>query len=320
MHERLRPTLALLDQGLALYRRHFTSFLLVAAVWFVPTAILVGLGVALITRVEVLPMFGLIILGVLLLLVLLIYLMGVLSRAANLALDDQPIRLREVFRIPPLHLLGMAIFSMIYTILSQIAMSIFSTLLACPLYMIFLLVAAVFGSSFNSSSGLGATGGMVFGVLMVVLVAALYMVGIFMSGASLGGMIYGLQAWAYGYRSLGMAIQNGINMIAYRFIKNVGIWGCAAIVMLGAGTAITTLLTIVLPIPVAMLLGEDSILTNSLVAATWLMGSLLVLPPMPIWMALLYRSNLTLREGADLQGRVDTWWRQIQTTAQPLEG
>ena len=39
MTETLQPILALLDEGLSLYRRNFVGFVLITASWFVPVAV-----------------------------------------------------------------------------------------------------------------------------------------------------------------------------------------------------------------------------------------------------------------------------------------
>ena len=45
MTETLQPILALLDEGLRLYRRNFVGFVLLTASWFVPVAIVAGTAV-----------------------------------------------------------------------------------------------------------------------------------------------------------------------------------------------------------------------------------------------------------------------------------
>src|SRR3954454_18704439 len=87
MTESLQPILALLDEGLRLYRRNFASFVLLTASWFVPVAIVAGTAVAAESWVDAryaglaaVLLFGG---GLLVFFPLLIYLIGGLSRAAG---------------------------------------------------------------------------------------------------------------------------------------------------------------------------------------------------------------------------------------------
>ncbi|HEU5011944.1 MAG TPA: hypothetical protein VFT66_05315, partial [Roseiflexaceae bacterium] len=65
-----------------------------------------------------------------------------------------------------------------------------------------------------------------------------------------------------------------------------------------------------LPLPLSFVLGGESPITAALSAAAWLLGLCVVLPPLPIWMALLYRRNLAARSGADLEAKIQAWLAQ----------
>src|SRR5690348_15065429 len=97
--ENLQPILALLDEGLSLYRRNFVGFMLITASWFVPVAVAIGLLIVAESYADDQYgiWFGLMAFGVALLLFfpLLIYLVGGLSRAAAAAADGRPVRFRE---------------------------------------------------------------------------------------------------------------------------------------------------------------------------------------------------------------------------------
>src|SRR2546429_9558218 len=87
MTETLQPILALLDEGLRLYRRNFVGFVLLTASWFVPVAIVAGTAVAAeswgderYSGLAGVLLFGG---GVLGFFPLLIYLIGGVSRAAG---------------------------------------------------------------------------------------------------------------------------------------------------------------------------------------------------------------------------------------------
>jgi hypothetical protein len=59
-----------------------------------------------------------------------------------------------------------------------------------------------------------------------------------------------------------------------------------------------------LPLPLLLLLGEDSTMAQGISTAAWLVGLVVVLPPVPIWMALFYQHNQAAREGADMTARI----------------
>ena len=104
MTEALQPILALLDEGLRLYRRNFAGFVLLTASWFTPVAIVTGTAVVAESWVDerysglaLALLFGG---GVFVFFPLLIYLIGGLSRAAAAAADGRPVRFREAMAIP----------------------------------------------------------------------------------------------------------------------------------------------------------------------------------------------------------------------------
>src|SRR5438128_9456923 len=101
MTDALQPILALLDEGLNLYRRNFAAFVLIAASWFVPVAIAAGLAVAAVSWLDGAWAFLLLMAVALLLFPLLIYLVGGPSRAAATAADRRPAGLRGAVRIHP---------------------------------------------------------------------------------------------------------------------------------------------------------------------------------------------------------------------------
>src|SRR4051794_41896338 len=111
MVETLQPILALLDEGLRLYRRNFAGFVLLTASWFVPVAIVTGTAVAAESWVDerysgfaaVLFFGG----GLLVFFPLLIYLIGGLSRAAAAGAGGRPGRFPAAMGSDPLGAPGM---------------------------------------------------------------------------------------------------------------------------------------------------------------------------------------------------------------------
>lgn len=303
MRERLQPILALLDDGLSLYRRNFVPFVLITAGWFVPVAILTGLLIASTSELDgttvVLLALGLIVL----LFPLLIYLIGGLSRAAAVAADGRPVRVREALAIPPLRALSMGCFSLVYYFIAQIVSSVLMMLCICPLY---LVIIVVIGSTFsmpNSSS----VAGMIFGAFFAIFILGFYVFALIVGGASYSSLIYALQPWVQESLPFGESLSRSFEMIRYRFWNNLATWGLAAVLM--AAVALTVMLTMGLlaPLPLIFALNWDSRSEQAILVAAWMIGFVLVLPPLPIWMALLYRRNQVLHDGADLSARVQEW-------------
>lgn len=301
MIERIQPTLALLDGGMSLYRRHFVSFALLSAAWFVPVAIASVLAIFFGSQMDELAILLLIIVGVVAMLLLSLYLIAVLSRAAAAAIDNQPLQIGELLQIGPLRFLGMSIWSIVYLILAQIVSSIASIVVICPLYIfafVFIGGLSVLGSEVGGV--LGLLGGLVvFGVI--------YLLGMFISGAVYGGMVYSLQPWAHDHHGFGASIQRSIDMLFYRFWGNIGVWGLAAILLLAAGTVTAIAIGVIVPLPLGLAFGFESPLVQATTVVAWLAGFMLALPPLPIWMAMLYRRSRAAREGQDMQEKIALW-------------
>jgi hypothetical protein len=101
--ETYQPILAILDEGLWLYRRHFARFVLIATIWLVPMAIVVGLVAVAISWAESTPAALLRLAGGLAsVIVMFVYLIGGLSRGAVAAAEGRDVRLREAWAMRPL--------------------------------------------------------------------------------------------------------------------------------------------------------------------------------------------------------------------------
>jgi hypothetical protein len=300
---RLEFVLNLLDEGLALYRRNFSLFVLVCAVWVVPLAILAGaVGIAaswLEEGVVVLLVLGAVLAG----LVAVAYGLATLSQAAHAAASGQPISLGQALWIAPARLAGMVTFAIVYSILIYMVMLVMSIVCICPIYIFgFALVGLTIGA------GGGGSISELFGMIAVVLLfGTSYLSMLALSGASLSSMIYALQPWAVERGGFGHALQRSFELIGYRFLRNLLAWAACAVVVGGIGFSITTLVGLAVTLPTGMRFGDESRLALGLSIAAWLLSLTLVLPPLPIWMALLYRRNLAARSGDDLEARVQRW-------------
>jgi hypothetical protein len=302
MPERLQPILSLLDDGLSLYRRNFVSFVLVAACWFVPVAVASGLLVAAAPWLDELQVTLLALAVVVILTPLLIYLVGGLSRAAVAAIEGRPVRVREALAIAPGRAASMGCFSIIYSLVMQFVSSAVSFACICPLWFFGFAFVGVLGSA-GGESALSAAGLVLFGVIF----GGVYLFALVVGGASYSSLIYALQPWVQERLSFGDAITRSFALIGYRFWRNLVAWGLSAVLVAAVGLTVMLAVGLLVPLPVALALGAESPVAQAISASAWLVGLVVVMPPLPIWMALLYRRNLEGRTGGDLEARVAAW-------------
>ena len=301
MIESLHPILELLDEGLSLYRRNFVAFLLITASWFVPVAIGAGLIAVAASWLDTLWPVLLTIGALLVLFPLLIYLIGGLSRAAMAAAEGRAVRFREAMAIRPLRAAGMGCFTIVYAFVAQFATSLLSIVCICPLYLLGLLF---FGLTVAATDGAGsAVAGVVLALAFVFGVFGSLMI----SGASGSVLFYGLQPWVHEARPFGESVRRSLELIGYRIGRNLVVWCLAAMLVAAAGTTVTATIGTLVPLPLLYALGEESSLGQAVAVGAWLIGLMLILPPLPIWMALLYLRNRAAYEGADLQAKIQSW-------------
>lgn len=305
---RLRSTLDLLDEGCAIYRRHFTSFVVIGLAWLTPIAIVIGL---LVGNAEWIGENWLILIalaGALLALPLLLYLIGGLSRAAAAASDGRAIDLREALAIHPLGVAKAGCFTIIYGLIMQVASSAISLLCICPIYVIGLSAGVLFATvDSDSPAGIAAL------IVFALLITGMYVLGFIIGGISYSSMFYALQPWLVERLRFGEALERSVDMIMFRFRSNLVAWGLSALVVFAVGASVSLAVGVIIPLPALLLLGSESTIAQALASIAWLLGLALVLPPWFIWMTLLYRRNLAARSGAGLAQRVEAWVGQVRT-------
>jgi hypothetical protein len=302
MTEFLQPILALFDQGIVLYRRNFAGFVLITASWFVPVAIAAGLITAAGAWLDTIWLLLLSLGALLVLFPLLIYLVGGLSRAAIAAAEGRPVRFREAMAIHPLRAAGMGCFTIVYTIAAQLASAFLSAICVCPLYLFGLMMVGLIAAATSGTSTL-ALGIVGLSIILIGLYGTMMIV-----GATGSGLFYSLQPWVQESRPFGESLQRSLDLLGYRFLRNMLVWCLAALLVAAVGLTVTATIGTIVPLPLGYALGEESPIVQAVSVGAWLVGFVVVLPPLPIWMALLYRSNQAAREGADLQSRVQEWW------------
>jgi hypothetical protein len=157
----------------------------------------------------------------------------------------------------------------------------------------------------SSNGSLVALGAALIGIIFIGIYAFALIVG----GSAYSSLIYGLQPWVQETRPFGESIQRSFELISYRFGRNLLAWGLAAVLVAAIGLTVTLAVGLILPLPLTYALGSESVVAQAVSVSAWLIGFVVVLPPLPIWMALLYQRNRAAREGADLDAKVQEWWR-----------
>ncbi|MBO9324240.1 MAG: hypothetical protein J7463_02010 [Roseiflexus sp.] len=300
---RLHAILDLLDEGFALYRRSFTGFVLVGLVWLTPIAIATGLLIANAERLGPGWFIVIILVGLVLMLPMLIYLIGGLSRAANAAIEGRAIDLRETLALYPSVVAKAGCFTVTYGILMQVVSSLLSIVCICPIY-VFL------GISLTALVAAPDSSGVVQAILLIViglLFMGMYLLGFIIGGIGYSSLLYALQPWLIERLRFGEAMERSFDLIRFRLRTNLLAWGLSALLVFAVGISVSLAVGVLIPLPAFLLLGEESSFAQAIAGVAWLLGLALVLPPWLISMTLLYRRNLAARSGADLARRVEAW-------------
>jgi hypothetical protein len=239
--------------------------------------------------------------GLLVFFPLLIYLIGGLSRAAAAAAEGRPVRFREAMAIHPLRATGMGCFTIVYAFVAQIISSLISMACICPLYVVGFMGLAFVGAAADESSA-GALAVLAVGIFLAGFYASLMII-----GATGSGLFYCLQPWVQESRSFGESVQRSLELIVFHFGRNLIVWCLAALLIASAGLTVMATIGFLLPLPLLYALGEEAPATQAATLAAWLIGLMLVLPPLPIWMALLYQRNRAAHDGTELMVKVREW-------------
>lgn len=300
----LAPILDVLDEGSALYRRHFPRMLLLAAIAAFPVGII---GVAAVVADDWLAGLGgtlAVISLVLLALPLSLYSMAALSRAAELAAKGERVALRRTLALGPLRLLGMGCYGILFLMAAGMVVSAFSVICLCSAYGMWIAAIAA-GDAISSLGGVVGEAAVI-GLALAGLVAllALYVVLLVMNGATYGSAIFAMQPFVHDPLPFGKAVQQSLDLMFYRLGSNLLAFFCTSLVFGAITLAATLALGVLVPLPVLFFLGAESTLAQAITAAVWVAAISAATPLLPIWMALLYRRRLMARQGDDLAARI----------------
>jgi hypothetical protein len=192
----------------------------------------------------------------------------------------------------------------VFLFIANMAVSILSMACFCPLYA---AMAAALGGMASVTSGGGSANTALIGLLGVIMVLAfvlLYGFSLVLSGATYSSLLFSLQPFVQGNLRFGEALRRSIDMTFYRFGANLLAYICASLIFGALAFGSTLAIGALVPLPLLFLLGSESPIAQGLSAAALLAGLTLALPPLPIWMALLYMRRSAERDGDDLAARV----------------
>lgn len=303
MRTTLDAILDLLDDGLRLYRRAFVPMLILVSIAALPLSLILvalviaadwlatGVGAALTLLAVVLGIPGS------------IYMIGALSRAAAMAVDQQPIRLRAALAIRPLRVLSMGCFGTVFALLASILVSAISTMFFCVAYVVVVAVVGV-AVSIGANNGAGeAAAGFLFALAIIAFVV-IYAISLVINGAIYGSLVFVLQPFVHERARLGQTVRRSLDLLTFRMGQNLLAFLLASLVWSAAALAATVAIGVLFPLPALFFLGSDSTAARAITAASWVAGLSAALPLLPIWMLLLYRRQVTAREGLDLAERI----------------
>ncbi len=304
MRATLAPIVELLDDGLRLYRRGFTRFLLLAMIAAAPlglaaAAVLLaidwlssGLGVvvAMVALVGGLPLS--------------LYVMGALSRAATMAAAGRPVDLRRALAIGPLRVAGMGCYGTLFLLVASTVVSVVSSVCLCVAYLFVGAGMFAFATTFSSAGALGEAAATLAIAVSVVALLGIYAASLVVNGAVYGSAVYALQPFVQDDLPMGAAAQRSLDLVGYRLGHNLLAFLCASLVFGAAALAATLAIGLLAPLPALFLLGAESPVARAIAAAAWVVGVAAAAPLLPIWMALLYQRRRAAREGEDLAGPI----------------
>lgn len=303
--------LSILDDGLRLYRRNFAGFALVGSAVLVPLAV-IGLLISALVESQLGDSWSIASALFLPLIQYPIYLFAylALSRASAMALDGQPIRVGAALRTRPGRVLGMGCYNILFVLVSGVFAGMLVFAIACPLLYASTLGAGVLGAFGGGSGTLGAAGAVfivLFGLILLAMVLIL--------GAMLASQVYAVQAFALERRPFSASISRSIDLLTYRLGRNL-------LAFIGAGAISGTLSLAYLG---TLLAGGQGLLSwldielslvaqQALTTAVTTASQVLLLPPLPIWMAMLHRALAAERDVPELQNAIADWRATVVET------
>ncbi|NJN66477.1 MAG: hypothetical protein HC884_07065 [Chloroflexaceae bacterium] len=301
---KLQPVLDILDEGLRLYRRGFVGFLLIVAIWLIP--MLIGIGLTIGTAQFWEPAVTLLValIWFVLLAVLAVYVVGVMSRATLTIQQEGRVNVRRSLAVHPFRLAGMGCYGFVYYLISNLFISSISMIIFCSFYLLTILLLSLGFLVADMTGPFGEAIAMMVVVVLVIFVILFYGLALALGGTTYSSLIYGLQPFVQERLGFGAAIERSINLTFYRTGYTLLAFLLSSVVFAVLAITVTIAIGVLLPLPLLMALGEESSIAQVGSALAWLVGLMVIIPPMPIWMVLLYQRNLACYLGTDLVERI----------------
>ncbi|PDW02034.1 hypothetical protein CJ255_15985 [Candidatus Viridilinea mediisalina] len=297
------PIMEVLDEGLGIYRRNFTRFMLLAGLAALPVVLVVIIFFVVTEDMSFDAVFLLFFAVTSVMIPVSFYIMGALSRASLLAAAGEPVSLRRVLAIPLLRVVGMGCYGTMFLIVASMVASAFSMIGFCILY--FFVIVGVF--AFASVANVGFLGGaaatLAFGLALLAIIMS-YIASLVINGAVYGSTIYALQPFIHEELNFTAALQRSFDLVGYRFGGNLLAFLSASLVFGATALAATLAIGVFGPLPLLFLLGSESQIAQAVAATAWIIAIAAAAPLLPIWMTLLYQRRRAIREGEELEATI----------------
>ncbi len=287
-----------LDDGLRIYRRNLRPFILLAALGFVPSAILSsGANVAAVALLGSGWQALIVLLIAPFTYLLTLFTLSALSRLTLQVVQGGEPDLRAATRLRPRRLLGMGCYTAMFTTVAAIVFGAGGFVCLC------VGLVPLGGLGMLSLGGSSS-----FAPLSVLLVGVSGLGYLFAIAALYIAAVYSVQAFALEDQKFSAAMSRSNDLLTYRLGRTVACF-------LAAGA----ILTVVVAAYAGVLLGVGALVLRTLnlnpsqpvqavLFSLVTSASLIFLaPPLPIWMALLFLRLRAERDGGDLEQRIGAW-------------
>jgi hypothetical protein len=159
--------------------------------------------------------------------------------------------------------------------------------------------ATVIGTVGGGSGTLGA-GAAVLVVLFVLLLLLLLLT----FGAVFASQIYAVQAFALERQPFSSALGRSVDLLTYRFGRNMLMFMCAGAI---SGTLSLSYLGTLIGLITWVSLDQSPALRDAATSTVTTLSQVVLLPPLPIWMALLHGRLAQERDAPDLRAAIQQW-------------
>jgi hypothetical protein len=233
-----------------------------------------------------------------------VYIVAATSRTVLMLQQGYNVTLGAALRISPLRLTGMGCYGLFFSILVTVVTS--SIFYAC-------FCSALLSGAFSfgglsalagENSSIASAAAFLLGMLVILTLALFYIAGLLLSGATYSSVIYALQPFVQHTGSSGQLVRLSYELLTYRFRFNLLAFLITSSIFSAISLAVSVAIGVLVPLPLFLALGDNSPIAQGVSMFAWFFGFVVVVPPMPIWMTLLYQRNYASRTGSDLESRI----------------